>query len=229
MPRKKNGKFTLLELLIVIAMIAILASMLLPALRQARGTAKKISCLNSQKTAYAALQLYSMDYDNYILPMYTGASYGSYSYKFWMMFLSELSIGYPFIKTALVRNMEPYMCPSIKLTDFKDEFGYNSWAFNQKITPFSDWTKIKKFVSIAKPSQALHMGETIDGYGTYEYAYNFGQGNQPTAATSARIDFNRHNGGVSNALFFDGHVTSIKLAEVPNDQNLAQSSFWKGN
>lgn len=220
--------FTLLELLIVIAIIAILASMLLPALRNARGTAKKINCLSNQKTAYAALQLYSMDYDNYILPMHTGTTYGSYSNKCWMIFLSDLGIGYPAGRISFVRDMEPYMCPSLKIIDFKNEFGYFSWAFNQKLVPFNDWTKIRKFVSVAKPSQALYMGETIDGYNTYVYAYNFCQGNQPTADTSARIDFVRHS-NISNALFFDGHVLGIKLPEVPNDQDLLVSAFWKGN
>ena len=63
---KKTSRFTLIELLIVIAIIAILASMLLPALNRARESAQTSACLNRKKQAILANQLYANDFKDYM-------------------------------------------------------------------------------------------------------------------------------------------------------------------
>ena len=63
-----NGsRFTLIELLIVIAIIAILAAMLLPALGRARDKAREISCLGKMKQNMQLVSMYLNDYDNEML------------------------------------------------------------------------------------------------------------------------------------------------------------------
>ena len=75
----KRHRFTLVEMLIVIVIIAILAAVLLPVLSKSRDRAKAISCVSNLKQIGTGFELYSNYYDGLIPPaeptkQYSGAS-----------------------------------------------------------------------------------------------------------------------------------------------------------
>jgi prepilin-type N-terminal cleavage/methylation domain-containing protein len=60
--RKKSG-FTLIELMIVIAIIAILAAILIPNFIRARGQSQLAACESNEKNIATSLQMYATDWN----------------------------------------------------------------------------------------------------------------------------------------------------------------------
>jgi prepilin-type N-terminal cleavage/methylation domain-containing protein/prepilin-type processing-associated H-X9-DG protein len=64
----REAGFTLIEMLMVTAIIAILTAMLLPALASAKARARNIACQNNLLQLQVCLQLYTLDNSDYFVP-----------------------------------------------------------------------------------------------------------------------------------------------------------------
>ena len=193
----KTRDFTLLELLIVISIIAILSSLLLPALGKARGNARTMVCANSMKQIGVATLMYVDDSEGYFIPYY--AENPDY---FQLLLLANKEYlprnSWNSKKTGLLwcqSNLE-----SIIYFSYFSNYSQNSDAESNPSKagvlnlPF-------KINSIVIPSAKVMFAEsgTIPSTGMYYFH-----------GTAARVGW-IHSGG-ANFLFMDGHVLFRKNA-----------------
>jgi len=186
-----RGIFTLLELLVVVAIIGVLLAILLPALAKAKGTAYQIACSSQLKQMGYAVQNYAIDYNDYLLPEY---SHGSW----WQ----SRMIGY-FNNNAAI-----FICPSGRNQVNKEYLATgNNYLYNIRTGNATYASTVgyefKKFAQIKRPSLKIML---IDGRdcGTSSNYNHFDLG-WPTLDLVLRHCDMRH-GNALNLLWLDGHV-----------------------
>jgi prepilin-type processing-associated H-X9-DG protein/prepilin-type N-terminal cleavage/methylation domain-containing protein len=67
-PSRQRSAFTLVELLVTVGIIAVLVSILVPAISLARGHANEVRCLANQRSLIQAMLLYAADNAGYLPP-----------------------------------------------------------------------------------------------------------------------------------------------------------------
>jgi len=192
-----RGFFTLIEILLVIGIIAILLTMLLPALKQTKDTSKKIKCLSNLQQIGLAVLTYANDNDDFMVPNYVGGTFWDY----------PPSGGFlaPYIKLPpghYAGSNSCFSCPARALTNFYSSTGItHCYALNVVI---SDPDALKKLSRLRYPSKT-----TIIGDGNTQVSYF------RTMPDTSNLEFPHHNG--INMLFTDGHTQGFHWKDYLND------------
>jgi prepilin-type N-terminal cleavage/methylation domain-containing protein/prepilin-type processing-associated H-X9-DG protein len=120
----RRSGFTLIELLVVIAIIAILAAILFPVFAQAREKARTASCLSNFKQGGLAWIMYIQDYDETMVPFYTGGHTGSPvgADEWW-----------PYLLNPYIKSWQIFHCPSSSDPNNVWGSGPNAWAGNWQV------------------------------------------------------------------------------------------------
>ena len=116
----KTGKlscrsFTLIELLISVAIIAILAALLLPALHKARAKGKAISCVSNLKQLGTASLTYSSMFNDHLPFLYHFNPANSSKVD-----ITNGNWAYTFYSMKLLSNTRIYLCPSVNTSPTKN-------------------------------------------------------------------------------------------------------------
>ena len=211
----KSFKFTLIELMVVIAIILILMSLLLPSLNQVKQKSLQMMCLNNQKQIGVGILMYANDENDFIPTLWNGL----YS---WTDIIAPYCTKYSTPADAAANrptkfespkmlNYKIFACPSKNKIWGDQSAGLVNYVTNYTVNrclmvyPDSGYDRpISKFSIIKIPSQTGLLWDGAIDTGAIAFSKIDG--------SSGNLEW-RHNNGL-NILFADGHSTYKKRAAI---------------